>query len=243
MQYNVISIGAMGANDLWNEREPARTGHATSTLITAAPDGDSAEDGPSQTGQDLRILVDPGLPQPAMVARLAERANLTPDDITHVFLTSFRPDCRRSIGAFERARWLISAEEREAVGVPLAQSLKRLVDGFEEPDQNIAEILQADIAVLQRCEPAPDRLAQGVALFPLPGVTPGLTGLLLSGRETTLVCGDAIPTAEHLARGRVPAIADDHAKAGESFSDAIEIADLLVLGRDNVVVNPTQRPF
>ena len=34
-------------------------------------------------------------PAQAMAARLHERANLKPDDITHVFLTCFKPEARR----------------------------------------------------------------------------------------------------------------------------------------------------
>lgn len=235
MEYRVISIGAMSANDLWDEREAVRTGHATTTLIESVSD--------DQTATPVKILVDPGLPEPALVARLAERANIGPEAITHVFLTCFRPETRRAIGAFERARWLIGPLEREAVGVPLAQSLMRLRENFEEPDEQVMAVLQTDVAILQRCEAAPDRLARGVDLFPLPGVTPGLTGLLLSGRETVLVCGDAVPTAQHLALGRVPKRSEDAKQALESLGEAVEIADLLILGRDNLVVNPTRRAF
>jgi hypothetical protein len=31
--------------------------------------------------------------------------------------------------------------------------------------------------------------------------------------------------------------------ARESFAEAVEIADYLVLGRDNFVTNPTKKPF
>jgi hypothetical protein len=41
----------------------------------------------------------------------------------------------------------------------------------------------------------------------------------------------------------VPDDAVDLEKAQESFTDAVEVADMLVLGRDNLVVNPTKRPF
>ncbi|MEO1511313.1 MAG: hypothetical protein AAFU70_04495, partial [Planctomycetota bacterium] len=66
---------------------------------------------------------------------------------------------------------------------------------------------------------------------------------LLSGRETTLVCGDAIPTIEHLEQGKVLPSADDAERAQESFREAVEIADVLVLGRDNLVVNPLRKMF
>lgn len=226
LDVRVISIGALDVHPLWGERAPTRSGHATTTLIRSG---------------ERRILVDPGLPAPALVARLGERSGLTPDAVTHVFLTSFRPDCRRALDAFPDATWWISETERESVGVPLAMSLRDAMDG---DDEEITDALRREVALLQRCEPAPDEVAERVSLFPLPGVTPGLTGLLIAeARHTTLITGDAIPTVEHLSTGQAPRNAADLDRARESLAEAIEIADLLILGRDNLVINPVKRPF
>lgn len=225
-ELRIISIGACEMHDLWGERAPARVGHSTTTLIT--------------NGR-TRILVDPGLPAPALDARLRERANIAPRDITHIYLTSFRPDVRRALPLFEEAIWWISEAEREGVGVPLVASLQRAEDG---DDRELVEALRAEIEILRRFEAAPDHLCDRVDLFPLHGVTPGLTGLLVSEpRHTTLICADAIPTIEHLEQGAVPKWSADAAQAQESFKEAVEIADLLILGRDNLVVNPTKKPF
>lgn len=237
MDIRVISIGALGTNHLWNEREPRRTGHATTTLIRAG---------------DAVILVDPGLPAAALKARLGERVNLEPKDVTHVFLTSFGPECRRAITMFDRAAWLISERERESVGVPLAQSLHRLAqtkedldsagEELDEDQSTMLEIVRQDVALLARFEVAPDSIAPGVDLFPLPGVTAGMTGLLIGeATRTVLVCGDAIPTQDHLDQGKVLPTCWSREAAQESFSEAVEIADLLVLGRDNAVMNMTRR--
>lgn len=235
MHATVISIGAMAANPLWNERAAARTGHATTTLIHAG---------------SRRILVDPGLPGPAIVARLGERTGLAASDITDVFLTSFHPEARRGLEAFDGARWWVHGEEREAVGVVLASRLKQIakgegVEGAGERDAEIAEALRREVAVLRRCAPVEDEsFGERVAVFPLPGVSPGMCGLLLEGeRHTTLLCGDAVPTLGHLEQGRVPSPAADVDKARASFEEAVEIADLLVPGRDNLCVNPTKRAF
>lgn len=226
LEYRIISIGALDAHPLRGERHAARTGHATTVLV--------------RSGQTA-ILVDPGLPAPALAARLEERSGLRPADITHVFMTSFRPDVRRGLEAFDNASWLISEAERESVGVALIGEFKRAA---ETGEADLASALEKDIALLRRCEPAPDRLAPRVDLFPLPGVTPGLTGLVLAGpRHTTVVAGDAVPTEEHLAQGKVLPWAADVTRARESFAEVVEIADLVVLGRDNIVVNPTKRPF
>jgi glyoxylase-like metal-dependent hydrolase (beta-lactamase superfamily II) len=228
MEFKVISIGALAANSLWGERAPVRTGHATTTLIVSG---------------DKRILVDPGLPETVLTARLSERANLRPSDITHVFLTSFLPDTRRAITTFDDATWWISSQEREAIGGIVGGKLKEMLE-TRKGDETLRQVLEADVAILKRCQPAPENLAERVDLFPMPGVTPGLCGLLLSGpRHTTVICGDSIPTQEHLDQGRILPMASDVERAGQSFEEAMEVADLLVLGRDNVVVNPTKRPF
>ncbi|MEM7754170.1 MAG: hypothetical protein AAF297_00885, partial [Planctomycetota bacterium] len=218
MDFRVISIGALSAHELRNERGGAgddgaiRSGHATTVLIESIDD----------EGDPARILVDPGLPAAVLVPRLDERVGIGPGEITHVFLTDFGPERRRALEAFEAAEWLIHSVEREAVGVPLAQGLIRLSENFDEPDGDVERVLRRDIAMLERCRPAPDRLARGVDLFPLPGVTPGCCGLLVSGRQTVLVCGDAVPTVEHLAEGKVRKGAQDIEKAQESFREAIE---------------------
>ena len=226
MDLRIISIGTLAANTLWNEKGNARTGHATCTLIRA--------------GKRV-IVVDPGLPAQMIALRLNERSGLHAKDVTHVFLTTFKPDTMRGIMAFEKAQWWIAHDEREAIGVPLVGSLqKAAVDG----EDDLKKMLEQDVAVLRRCEPAPDRLGDGVDLFPLPGVTPGCCGLLCTTpRASTLICGDAIPTVEHLERGQVLQSAADVMRARESFGEAVEIADYLVLGRDNLVPNPVKRPF
>lgn len=258
MDYRLISIGTLAAHPLWGEKAPVRTGHATCTLI--------------RSGRRV-VIVDPGLPESAMVARLRERTGLGPEAVTHVFLTRFTRDTCRGVTAFPNATWLISQDEREGMGVPLVGDLTKAAS---IGDEEVKAALELDVAILKRCEPAPDRIADGVSLFPLHGVSPGLTGLLLEGftdvaggaadaptsggrgkgagrggkggrgGATVLVCGDAIPTVEHLAQGAVLQglnMAADYQKARESFAEAVEIADVLVLGRDNAVVNPLQRPF
>lgn len=232
-EVTVISIGATSYNELWGERQPVRTGHATTTLIRA--------------GEAL-ILVDPGLPPTALAARLHERTGLKPNAISHVFLTCFKIDTRRGLELFDGAEWLLSTLERETVGLPLASDLKRLAeagqlgDDADEESRDIGRRLQHDIALLQKCRPAPDSLAPGVDLFPLPGVTAGMTGLLIpSSRGDLLICGDAIPTAGHVERGQAPVRCQNPEAARESLREAIEIADFLIPGRDNLMLNPVRR--
>jgi glyoxylase-like metal-dependent hydrolase (beta-lactamase superfamily II) len=219
--YRVISIGTLAAHPLWEEKVDVRTGHATTTLVTVGEE---------------RILVDPALPAQIIEARLAERSRVRASEITHVFVTSFTRDHHRGVGAFRDAEWLLHAPEREAAGAALTEQMQ---GARQSGDPDVVGAVGEEIDLLRRFRTAPDRLAPGVDLFPLPGVTPGCCGLLLSlpGR-TVLICGDAIPTVEHLQQGKVLPGCADIAQAQESFREAVEIADVLILGRDNVVYNP-----
>jgi len=214
---------------MWPSDEGGRTAHATTTLIEA----------PGRGGRmGAAIVVDPGLPAVVLRARMAERCGLALTDVTHVFLTSFHPDCRRGVELFEGAEWLVSHAEREAVGVTMLEQLQRVIEGGEG-ESAVASAIRRDIELLRRFQPAPDRLAEGVDLFPLPGVTPGTAGLLVSHpRHTTLIAGDAAPTREHLERGQVLRRAADAQQAKESLREALDIADYIVPGRDDLVINP-----
>jgi len=231
MEYRVVNIGALAAHPLRGEREPVRLGHATTTVVTA---------------DDATILIDPSLPAEVLAPRLQERCGFGPEAVTHVFLTSFRPDLRRGIHLFDHADWLISERERETVGASLIQDYQQTGadDVGSSADDESTQLLRDEIAILKRCKAAPDQIAAGVDLFPLPGRTFGNCGILLAHpRLTILICGDAIPTLEHVEQGKVLPDCVDVALAQESFIEAIEIADLLIPGRDNIIVNPTRKPF
>jgi glyoxylase-like metal-dependent hydrolase (beta-lactamase superfamily II) len=224
MDYRIISIGALSVHELWDTQGQARTPHATTTLVRS--DG-------------RVILVDPGLPPQVIAARLSERCGLTPQDVTDVFFTCFRPSHRWGIAAFPEARWLIAESEREQVGVALVEKLQQ-----EEDDDDLRKLIEQDIAVLKKCQPAEDQIAKHVDLFPLPGYSPGGCGLLLSHpNSTTLIAGDAVATAEHLEQGRVLRGAYDVEQAQESFMEAVQIADVIVPGHDNLLLNPTRRRY
>ena len=223
MDYRVINIGALSKHELWNEQGEPRTAHATTSLIRSG---------------DRVILVDPGLPGPMIAARLQERSGLAPTAVTDIFLTNFRPAHRRGIAAFPNARRLISAIERERIGAHLVEMHKR------EAEPDMKKLLAEEIALLKSCEAAPDRLAPQVDLFPLPGFTPGTCGLLLGHvNSTTLIAGDAVATVEHLEQGRVLRGCNDPEDARESFMEAVEIADVIIPGHDNLLLNPTRRRF
>jgi glyoxylase-like metal-dependent hydrolase (beta-lactamase superfamily II) len=224
LEYRVISIGTLPAHPLWDEGSPVRTGHATTTLIAAG---------------EAKIIVNPALPPQALAARLSERSNIRHDQITHVFITTFTQDHYRGLALFESAKWFVHEPEQQVAGEALENQLRH---ARENGDSDIARAVSSHIELLSRCRAAGDQLAPGVDLFPLPGLSPGTCGLLLSlPASTVLICGDAVPTIEHLQQGKVLPECIDIEQAQESFREAIEIADVLILGRDNIAYNPLRR--
>lgn len=222
----IVSLGALACHPLRDEAGDRRPGHATTSLLDLG---------------ERKILIDPSLPPDHLRQRLDERTGLEPGAISDVFLTDLRPERRRGLPLFTEARWHVGEAERDAYRAVI-ESRRRELDDEDELDPETDRLLEVESQVVARCGAAPDRLADGVDLFPLPGVTPGLCGLLLPlPRTTLLVCGDAVPTVEHLEQGAVLPHVADLEQARESFKEAIEIADQLVLGRDNLVPNPTRR--
>lgn len=219
IRFDIISIGTLSRNRLWNEQEAARTPHATTTLIRAGK---------------RHILVDPGLPAAALGARLFERAGVRPEQIDTVFLTNFRPAHRAGLALFSKAKHLIHELEQQAS----RQHLELMIS--QSPEEDIDhKLLEQELTLLESLHPADDKLAPGVDLFPLFGYTPGTCGLLLSlTTVTVLIAGDAVPTQDHFLAGQVLPDTWDIKAAHEALSEAYEIADLIVPGHDNVFLNP-----
>ncbi len=219
LRIDVISIGTLSRNRLWNETEAVRTAHATTTLVRA--------------GKQI-ILIDPGLPGQILAARLHERTGVRPEQVTAVFLTDFRPAHRAGISIFTKARRLIHETEQQSAH----QHLSRLID--QAPEQDIDRgLLQQELALLESFKPAADSLARGVDLFPLPGYTPGTCGLLVAMPAiTALITGDAVPTQDHFLAGQVLPDAWDIKQAQASLAEVYEIADLIIPGHDNLFLNP-----
>jgi glyoxylase-like metal-dependent hydrolase (beta-lactamase superfamily II) len=219
VRVDIISIGTLSRNRLWNESAAVRTPHATTTLIRAGK---------------RHILVDPGLPAPALAARLNERTGLTPDKIDTVFLTNFRPSHRAGIALFEKAKIYIHEMEQQST----RQQIEQLVEQAPEEDIDRAH-LKRELALLNSLKNPDDKLVGNVDLFPLFGYTPGTCGLLVSLPATTiLIAGDAVPTQDHFLAGQVLPDAYDIKQAQESLREVYEIADLIVPGHDNVFLNP-----
>ncbi len=216
---DVISIGTLSHNPFWNERTPVRSAHATTTLIR---DGDAT------------ILVDPSLPAEILTHRLKERVGLRPEQVTIVFLTSFLPVHRRGLVLFDEADWLIHPQERST----LLEHLNRaLASAAEDVDGAVsAEEMEQELVLLGRTRPAPEQLSRAVHTFLSPGVTPGTCALLVAGRQTTIVAGDAVLTRDHYQNARIHDRCFDTARARRSFAEIVEVAELIIPGHDNLFV-------
>jgi glyoxylase-like metal-dependent hydrolase (beta-lactamase superfamily II) len=216
---DIISIGTLSRNRLWNENATMRTAHATTSLIRSGK---------------RTILVDPGLPAAALGARLNERTGLTPDQIDTVFLTNFRPAHRAGLSLFTKAKILIHENDQEY----FRQDLEQLIEQAPPEDED-RKHFERELELLESLQPAEDKLALGVDLFPLFGYTPGTCGLLVSAPTSTLlIAGDAVPTLDHFLAGQVLPDSKDIPAAQESLREVYEIADLIVPGHDNIFVNP-----
>ncbi|MBS3733929.1 MAG: hypothetical protein KGY99_03275 [Phycisphaerae bacterium] len=218
VEYRIISIGTLSRNRLWGESTAARTAHATTTLVR---DGDRA------------ILVDPSLPTAALEARFGERTGGRLADVTDVFCTTLRPVHRRALEALSDARWWTHETELETY----RHHLEGLADSAGRLNPEQVRDVQADLTLLQRFEPAPDKLTEQVQLFPLAGASPGSAGLLLADpRMTVVVAGDAAVTSEHLLAGQVWDGVGDVSAAAGALRDLVEVADVVVCGHDNLTL-------
>ncbi len=216
VSYRIISIGTLSANRLWSESRPVRTAHATCVLV---------EDG------QRRILVDPSLPGQILEARFFERTGQGLKSVTDVFCTTLRPVHRRAIEALEHADWFCSEVELEAY----SHHLDSLSDSAGRLDAEQLEAIEADQQLLESFQPAPDTFSEQVSLFPLPGPSAGSAGLLLTPQTSTiLVAGDAVVTGEHFRAGQIWQGCHEAERAMESFREAMEIAEIVIPGHDNV---------
>jgi glyoxylase-like metal-dependent hydrolase (beta-lactamase superfamily II) len=210
LRVDIISIGALGRNLLWNESAPVRTAHTTCSLI--------------RTGK-RNILVDPGLPAVVLAARLSERTGLKADQITDVFLTHANPASVACLDLFDKAKWLISEAELDSIArigepTPSTELLRELAAHVAAAPDKVAP--QVDIF------PLPGYTVGTCGL------------LVSAALSTTLLTGPALGSLDHFLAGQVLPECIAVAQAKESLQEIYDIADVVIPGFDNVFSNPRQ---
>ena len=132
-----------------------------------------------------------------------------------------------------RLRYDSSLRWSPAAKVSLSE---QLAVASQHPEDGGVEPLEIRLQILDRLRPAEDSIAPGIDIFPVAGVTPGTCGLLLAQpRKTILITGDAVATREHLANAQVLPTCWNREIAQDSFAEAIQIADIIIPGRDNLL--------
>ena len=167
-------------------------------------------------------------------AKLYERWGLRLANVTDVFLTSFDADRTRTLDGLAHAKWYMHEPEIERAKQDACESLQHV-----ERDDELEEFLEGQLKKLDIFQVPDDHFMSGVDLFPLHGHTLGTCGLLLpTPKRTIVIAGDAIPTREHLERLTVLPSTTDIESAQDSMKECVEIADIIVPGRDNILLNP-----
>lgn len=199
---DVLSIGTLSKNRFWDEKAPVRQEMATCTLVRC---------------DDIKLVVDPGWPPEVLQAVLYYRAGLTPQDVTHVFVTHIDPAHVVGIALFSKARWMAHQEEIVYAKAEMTE------------DETMA-------AIIKKLRKAPDKIAPGIEIFPTPGHSPGHCSLMANTAvTTTVIAGDVILTRDYLEHGDLGPTLYNREQAEESFREVIEIADLIVPGHDNIL--------
>ncbi|MFW2366492.1 MAG: MBL fold metallo-hydrolase [Desulforhopalus sp.] len=176
-----------------------------------------------QTGGH-NLLVDTGsYGDRAQLLIALDKIALPPEKIDGLFLTHFHYDHLLNFDLFPNAVIYLSAEEIKYVQgggyqtandpfVPAA--LYPLLEGRIIPYSGDVELLP------------------GVRTVPLPGHTPGMTGLLLD-REGVLFAGDGIKNGHEFVKGQPPPVFGDSEDALRSYQRGTELAQIIVPGHDN----------
>ncbi len=206
----VLTIGHLSRNRFWGEDDSrGRRGPlCTSVLI--------------RTGEAV-ILVDPSLPPAEMPGLLDRRAGLTPDAVTHVFLTHFHGDHRFGLEAFPDARWLMPDAEITLVRENSAAG-------------------SAERNLLERITPVAAEggiVVPGVSTVHLPGHTPGLAGLTFTDADgfRVVVAADAAMTRDFFDARAGYFNSHDFDAVAESIDRLRREADIIAPGHDNFFFN------
>ena len=108
----------------------------------------------------------------------------------------------------------------------------------EGAGQSVDELVEQEIALLSRLQPAPEKLTETIDLFPTIGTTPGHASLLvLLPQRTLAVAGDAIINKEYHQRGQAFEQHSNADAARAAIAELVEIADIIIPGHGDWILN------
>ena len=207
-RYDVIVIGHLKWNPYFSENAdfPPRGNPSTctSTMIRGKDAG----------GEPYVLLVDPTLrlrPEDYYFD-INRRTGLSPQDITHCFVTHAHYDHQVGLNYFPQTKWYAA--------VPVVEELKK------------SEFIDGGRIIGVQGEFLP-----GIYALPLPGHTKSLHGVaFLSDGLRVVVAGDGVMTKDHFIH-ETTMFEQDGTKAAETIRRLKGMADVVIPGHDNAIIN------
>jgi glyoxylase-like metal-dependent hydrolase (beta-lactamase superfamily II) len=166
-----------------------------------------------------KILFDTGSynTRPALIGALKKRG-FSPEDIDTVFISHLHDDHVVNAEMFGTAELLVSENE-------LNDALAKTEDLYIP--LSLVDLLKDRFKTLKGDE----IISEGIKAVPLPGHTPGQTGLLLES-EGVLLAGDAVKNAWEFVRAKAMSPCHDEAVCLQSYEKIKSTADIVVPGHD-----------
>ncbi len=218
LQWKTLTLGHLSRNKFWGESDAAQYHSVVATTTLVQTD-------------DINILVDPTLPVEQTEALLQLHAGLGREDIHIVYATHYHGDHRVDADKYPNAKQYMSAA-----------SLQDAQAAIEEVRQGRG--VPAFVVGLEDFLPAPEQLAPGVTLYPLPGHTDGNTGLMLAASEgRVLLAGDTIMGEEYFCAGEGYWFNTSAEKTHISILRAAQDADIVVPGHGDVFLTEGRSKF
>ncbi|GHV69004.1 hypothetical protein AGMMS49928_09980 [Spirochaetia bacterium] len=188
--------------------------------------------GKDAEGRDYALIVDPSTRHsPAeYYFDLNRRTGLSPEAITHCFVTHHHFDHWHGLAYFPQARWFTGPGNAALIAGAIKQSADR------ESGDGLPPGIPAE-----KLEEVSGEFLPGLSALHLPGHTAELHGIAFtSGGKRILIAADAVMTACHF-RDRALEFQNDPAlitKGAATIENIAESFDLVMPGHDNLIVVP-----
>lgn len=180
---------------------------------------------------DRIMLVDTGSygDRALLLARLQE-VDVAPDEVDDVFLTHFHFDHVLNFDLFKNAVFHLSETEIRYVTEGGFQAVN---------DPYVPAVIYPLLAPQVKAFATEVEIQPGLRAFPLPGHTPGMSGLLLE-QARVLIAGDGIKCARDFSHRQPPPAFAGREAALHSYRRAADEARIIIPGHDNPFRVPIQ---